>query len=237
MSEPRLHPQLQGVGLLAFDLDGTLIDSVPDLALAIDLTLAELDLPAAGEAQVRDWVGNGSLRLVQRALTGGIGQEHRLPDDNSALQQAHQLFLDIYDGLKGEQTRLYPGVAETLKILAGMPLKLALVTNKPLRFVPGILEHFQLASYFDQVLGGDSLPQKKPDPAPLLHLTRHFNLPPAQAAMIGDSRHDMAAARAAGFISVGVPYGYNHGEPLQDPVPDLMIASLSELLDNQGSPA
>ncbi|SFX24376.1 phosphoglycolate phosphatase [Marinospirillum alkaliphilum] len=232
-----LHPLLQQARLLAFDLDGTLIDSVPDLALAIDLTLAELDLPAAGETQVRRWVGNGSLKLLQRALTGGIGQEHLLPDDDPTLAQAHSLFLDIYDSLKGEQTRLYPGVRETLITLRGMDLKLALVTNKPYRFVPGILEHFGLEHTFDQVLGGDSLPQKKPDPAPLLHLARHFQLSPTVCALIGDSRHDIQAARAAGFISVGVPYGYNHGEPLDDAAPDLMIDSLNLLLDNQGFPA
>lgn len=229
-----LHPHLKGVRLLAFDLDGTLIDSVPDLAMAVDLTLAELDLPAAGEDQVRHWVGNGSLILLQRALTGGITNSTEanelLPLDHPALQQAHQLFLQMYDAVNGQQTRLYPGVKETLLTLQQSDLYLALVTNKPLRFVPPLLEHFGLQGIFDPLLGGDSLPEKKPHPAPLLYLTDTFQLQPGRCAMIGDSRHDIAAAKAAGFISVGVPYGYNHGEPLANHNPDLILKDLRDLL-------
>lgn len=240
-----LHPQLQGVRLLAFDLDGTLVDSVPDLAMAVDLTLAELDLPAAGEDQVRHWVGNGSLVLLQRALTGGMTDSKEadalLPLDHPALDHAHQLFLQMYDAVNGQHTRLYPGVKETLLSLKETDLYLALVTNKPLRFVPDLLEHFGLQGIFDPLLGGDSLPEKKPHPAPLLHLMHTFQLQANHCAMIGDSRHDIAAAKAAGFISVGVPYGYNHGEPLSNHHPDLMLKDLRDLLtitaNNQGHPA
>lgn len=228
-----LHPRLPPLQLLAFDLDGTLIDSVPDLATAVDQTLIQLGLPAAGEDKVRQWVGNGSLTLLQRALKGGLEAEAEpaLPLDAQQLQQAHQLFLDNYDQQKGLQTRLYPGVKETLLTLAASDLKLALVTNKPYRFVPDLLQHFGLDQVFDQVLGGDSLPTRKPDPQPLLHLAGLYQLQPAHCAMIGDSRTDIQAARAAGFFSIGLPYGYNHGEPLTQAGPDMMIACLSDLLN------
>lgn len=230
----QLHPQLATARFLAFDLDGTLIDSVPDLATAVDAALEHLGLPPAGPEQVRTWVGQGSWVLLQKALEAqnpnpGSEEEHQ-----AQLATAHDFFLQAYDRCKGEQTCLYPQVKATLEALQDLDLPLAVITNKPLRFVPGILETLEIAPYFQLLLGGDSLTHKKPHPAPLLAAAEHFSVSPQQAVLVGDSRHDIQAAKAAGFISVGVPYGYNQGEPLIHYQPDLMINCLSELL-NQGS--
>ena len=235
-----MHPLLQGVKLVAFDLDGTLVDSVPDLAVAVDAALAELDLPPAGETKIRDWVGNGSLKLMERALqfatqaSEAQGTDRRggafVEVDKALLESAHQAFLHHYGLAPNARTRLYPGVREVLDGLraAGMPL--GLVTNKPQAFITPILEGFGLAGHFGLCLGGDALPQKKPDPAPLLHLARHFAVAPGDCLMVGDSRHDIEAGRRAGFRTLAVPYGYNHGEPVAASRPDGLVESLAELV-------
>ena len=234
-----MHPILDGIDLVAFDLDGTLIDSVPDLALAVDAALADLDLPAAGEARVRDWVGNGSLVLMERALKNAPplrAVPGASPDgasqavDTTLLERAHAAFLAHYGRDPGAHTRLYPGVRECLDALRERGLPLALVTNKPQAFIAPLLEGLGLYEHFALCLGGDSLPEKKPHPAPLLHLASHFDLAPSRCLMVGDSRHDIAAGRAAGFRTLAVPYGYNHGEPVRECGPDGVVESLAELV-------
>lgn len=221
-----MHPILHDIRLVAFDLDGTLIDSVPDLALAVDAALADLGLPAPGEARVRDWVGNGSRVLMERALEGVLGET----PEASLLARAHEGFLEHYGRDPGAHTRLYPGVRECLDALRERGLPLALVTNKPSAFIAPLLEGVGLADHFALCLGGDSLATKKPDPAPLLHVSGHFGIAPSACLMIGDSRHDIAAGRAAGFRTLAVPYGYNHGEPVALSRPDGTVESLAELV-------
>ncbi|WP_309637335.1 phosphoglycolate phosphatase [Halomonas mongoliensis] len=221
-----MHPILDGIDLVAFDLDGTLIDSVPDLAAAVDATLSELGLPEAGEKKVSLWVGNGALKLVERALADALGET----PSSERLALGHQRFLYHYGRDVGSRTRLYPGVVEALDALRARGLPLALVTNKPFAFIAPLLEGLGLAEHFALCLGGDSLPEKKPHPAPLLHLASHFDLAPSRCLMVGDSRHDIAAGRAAGFRTLAVPYGYNHGEPVQASGPDGMVESLAELV-------
>lgn len=228
-----MHPILDGIELVVFDLDGTLIDSVPDLALAVDGALAELGLPAAGEARVRDWVGNGSLVLMQRALryamsvAGKVSQE---TVDTALLDRAHAAFLEHYGRDPGAYTRLYPGVRECLDGLRERGLPLAIVTNKPHAFIAPLLEGLGLAEHFALCLGGDSLPEKKPDPAPLLYVADLIGVAPGACLMVGDSRHDIAAGKAAGFRTLAVPYGYNHGEPVSASGPDAVVDSLSQLV-------
>lgn len=221
-----MHSILSGVRLAAFDLDGTLIDSVPDLADAVDLALADRGLPAAGEAKVRDWVGNGSRRLVERALEDALG----CAPSAALLDAAHEGFLHHYGQAPSVRTRLYAGVAQTLEALADRGLTLALVTNKPAAFIAPILETFGLTTRFGLCLGGDSLPRRKPDPLPLTHLSRHFGVAPGDCLMVGDSRHDIEAGKAAGFRTLAVSYGYNHGEPVAASGPDALVDSLSQLV-------
>ena len=221
-----MHPLLDGIDLVAFDLDGTLIDSVPDLAAAVDATLSELGLPEAGEKKVSVWVGNGALKLVERALTDALGE----PPSPQRLDLGHRRFLHHYGQDVGSRTRLYPGVRECLDGLRARGLPLALVTNKPHAFIAPLLEGLELADHFALCLGGDSLPEKKPDPAPLLHVAAHFDVAPEACLMVGDSRHDIAAGKAAGFRTLAVPYGYNHGEPVRESGPDGVVESLAELV-------
>ncbi|RCV91959.1 phosphoglycolate phosphatase [Billgrantia montanilacus] len=221
-----MHPILKDIRLVAFDLDGTLVDSVPDLAAAVDRVLGELGLPPAGEAKVTAWVGNGSFTLVERALADALGES----PGAQALDAGHRRFLYYYGQDPGSRTRLYPGVREGLDDLKAAGLLLALVTNKPYAFIEPIMEQFGLERHFALALGGDSLERKKPDPAPLLHVAAYFDVPPSACLMVGDSRHDIAAGRAAGFRTLAVPYGYNHGEPVQDSRPDGLVDSLAELV-------
>ncbi|MCG7601989.1 phosphoglycolate phosphatase [Halomonas sp. McH1-25] len=221
-----MAPSLEGIRLVTFDLDGTLIDSVPDLAVAVDAVLAEHGHPAAGEERVAGWVGNGSRTLVERALRHASGQE----PDTRMLDRAHDAFLYHYGRAPSERTRLFPGVREALAALHDRGLTLAIITNKPHAFIAPILEALELDGYFDYAVGGDSLAQKKPDPAPLLHVAERFSIPPQACLMVGDSRHDVEAGRRAGFRTLAVPYGYNHGEPVAASRPDFLVESLAELV-------
>ncbi|RAW07735.1 phosphoglycolate phosphatase [Halomonas elongata] len=221
-----MHPLLDGIRLVAFDLDGTLVDSVPDLAAAVDDALSDLEMPAPGERKVRDWVGNGSMVLIERALRDAQGRDA----DPELCRQAHDRFLVHYAQRPCSATRLYPGVREALDALRGTGRILVLVTNKPEAFIAPILEHFELGGHFSLCLGGDSLVRRKPDPLPLTHAAERFAVPPSSCLMVGDSRHDIAAGRAAGFRTLAVPYGYNHGEPVAASGPDGVVESLKELV-------
>lgn len=221
------HPALQGIELIAFDLDGTLIDSVPDLAHALDRMLVDEGLATLGEARVRDFVGNGSRVMVERALAA-----HDMPaDDLELIERAHHAFLAHYTEDPSSRTRLYPGVRDCLQRLAESGMPLVLITNKPEAFIEPLLEHFELSACFSLALGGDSLPTRKPDPGPLLFAAERLNVVPHKALMVGDSRHDIAAGKAAGFRTLGVPYGYNHGESITTSQPDHLVESLAELID------
>ncbi|MEK1906742.1 MAG: phosphoglycolate phosphatase [Pseudomonas sp.] len=209
-----------------FDLDGTLVDSVPDLAAAIDRMLGQLDRPPAGVEQVRDWVGNGARVLVRRALAGGI--EHAAVGD-AETEQALELFNLAYAG-SHNLSRVYPGVTATLKWLKKQGVELALITNKPERFVAPLLDEMKLGRYFRWIIGGDTLPQQKPDPAALLHVMRLAGVEARHALFVGDSRNDVLAARAASVPCVGLSYGYNHGRPIAEEEPALVLNDLRQLL-------
>lgn len=212
--------------LVMFDLDGTLVDSVPDLAAAIDKTLLVLGQPAAGIEQVRDWVGNGAKVLVRRALAGGLQHAHV---DDSLAEQALALFMQHYAENHG-LTQVYPGVRQTLGWFREQQIELAIVTNKPEQFVAPLLDGQGLGGYFRWIIGGDTLPQQKPDPAALLHVMRLAGVESAHALFIGDSRNDVVAARAAGVTCVAVTYGYNHGRPIAEENPACVLNNLAELL-------
>ncbi|MFB4392410.1 MULTISPECIES: phosphoglycolate phosphatase [unclassified Pseudomonas] len=212
--------------LVMFDLDGTLIDSVPDLAAAVDRMLLELGRPAAGLEAVRHWVGNGAQVLVRRALAGDI--EHDQVDDELA-ERALELFMDAYAD-SHELTVVYPGVRDTLRWLRKQGVEMALITNKPERFVGPLLDQMKIGRYFRWIVGGDTLPQKKPDPAALLFVMKMAGVTPEQALFVGDSRSDVLAAQAAGVKCVGLSYGYNHGRPIHEESPSLVLDDLRLLL-------
>ncbi|WP_339081109.1 phosphoglycolate phosphatase [Pseudomonas sp. TMP9] len=212
--------------LVMFDLDGTLVDSVPDLAAAVDKTLQVLGQPAAGIEQVRDWVGNGARVLVRRALAGSL--EHAQVDEGYA-QQALQLFMQYY-AESHALTQVYPGVRQTLEGLREQQVELAIVTNKPERFVAPLLDEKGLGGYFRWIVGGDTLPQQKPDPAALLHVMQLARVDAAQALFVGDSRNDVRAAKAAGVTCVALSYGYNHGRPIAEENPARVLDNLTGLL-------
>ncbi|SDU91240.1 phosphoglycolate phosphatase [Pseudomonas sihuiensis] len=212
--------------LVMFDLDGTLIDSVPDLAEAVDRMLVELGRAPVGVEKVRDWVGNGARVLVRRALAGGL--DHAAVGE-AETEEALARFLDIYADCH-HLTALYPGVHELLEALSTAAVELAVVTNKPERFVAPLLEQVGLGGYFRWIIGGDTLPQQKPDPAALLQVMHLAGVDAAQALFVGDSRNDVLAARAAGVPCVAVSYGYNHGRPVAEEDPQLVVDNLAELL-------
>ena len=212
--------------LVMFDLDGTLIDSVPDLAAAVDRMLVELGRAPAGVEKVRDWVGNGARVLVRRALAGGL--DHAAVGE-AETEEALARFLDIYADCHN-LTVLYPSVHELLEALSTAAVELAVVTNKPERFVAPLLEQVGLGGYFRWIIGGDTLPQQKPDPAALLQVMRLAGVEAAQSLFIGDSRNDVLAAHAAAVPCIAVSYGYNHGRPIAEERPSLVVDSLAELL-------
>ena len=211
--------------MILIDVDGTLVDSVPDLAFCVDEMMKQLGLPPHGEAKVRDWVGNGVERLVRRALIGRLEGE----PDEALFEKAYPIFLDLYAENTSRRSRLYPGVKEGLEYLKAAGYPLGCVTNKAARFTEPLLRDLGVADYFGIIISGDTLPKKKPDPLPLLHAAEHFGVAPADSLMIGDSVSDVKAARAAGFGIVCMSYGYNHGADIRDSHPDAVIDSLDQI--------
>ncbi|MGE6441603.1 phosphoglycolate phosphatase [Psychrobacter sp. NPDC078409] len=200
--------------LLIFDFDGTLIDSVPDLADATNAMLTTLGKDTYPIETIRNWIGNGSRLLVERALVGKV----EVADGELTVEEtdhAEQIFFEAYKNLSGSKTVAYPDVDNGLKKLHAAGYTLALVTNKPIRFVPKILQSFGWQGLFSEVMGGDSLPVKKPDPTPLLHVCETLNFSVDQAVMIGDSRNDMLAGQNANMDTLGLSYGYNYGQDIR----------------------
>ena len=211
---------------IVFDLDGTLIDSVPDLAAALNEVMCQMKLPDIHPELVPHWIGNGMDILVTRALT------HQGADTSKAtIAQAYQLCAEAYARLSGTCSVFFPGVRMVLKTLKQAGYPLAIVTNKPSRFLPHIIEDFGLEGVFDLVLGGGCVYARKPDPAPLFQVSQHWQLLPEQILMVGDSRNDIEAGKAAGTLTLGLTYGYNYGEHIGLSQPDAVADSMLELLD------
>jgi phosphoglycolate phosphatase len=211
--------------MVLIDLDGTLIDSVPDLAYCVDALMARLGMPARGEAKVRQWVGNGIERLVKRALLDQLDGE----PEQALVDKALPIYLELYKENLSKRSRLYPGVKEGLQFLRDAGYKLGCITNKAAAFTEPLLKDLGIYDYFQIVVSGDTLPVKKPDPLPLLHAARYFKVEPSRALMVGDSISDVKAARAAGFQVICMSYGYNHGQDIRDARPDAVIDSMMQL--------
>lgn len=211
--------------MILIDVDGTLVDSVPDLGYCVDTMMTQLGRTPWGEARVRDWVGNGVERLVKRALIGTLDGEPEPAD----FERAYPLFLELYAENTSKRSLLYPGVREGLDLLKDAGYRMGCVTNKAAQFTEPLLQDLGVFDDFSIVISGDTLPLKKPDPAPLLHGAAFFGCEPRNALMVGDSVSDVKAARAAGFRIVCMSYGYNHGVDIRDAHPDAVIDSLVEV--------
>jgi len=211
--------------MILIDVDGTLVDSVPDLAFCVDAMMERLGRPPYGEAVVRNWVGNGVERLVRRALIGQLDGEPEEAD----FEQALPIFTALYRENTSGRSHLYPGIREGLDYLQNAGYPLGCITNKAAQFTEPLLRDLGVRDYFDIVISGDTLPRKKPDPLPLLHAAEHFGVKPDTALMVGDSVSDVKAARAAGFAIVCMSYGYNHGIDIRTADPDAVLDSLIEI--------
>lgn len=219
--------EIESKEAILFDLDGTLIDSVPDLAAAVNSMLGRLGRDTYSEDTIRYWVGNGAQMLVQRALSGSREVDKML--DGMLFEEALATFLEIYGENLAVSTVAYEGVYDTLKRLQEAGYRSAIVTNKPYRFVEPLLKHLELEAFFEFWLGGDSLERKKPDPLPLLSACESLGISVDRCIMVGDSSNDILAAKAAGISSIGVRYGYNYGEDLATFGPDLLVDRFSEI--------
>ncbi|XTZ38741.1 phosphoglycolate phosphatase [Salmonella enterica] len=239
--------KMQSIKAIAFDLDGTLVDSAPGLAAAVDNALYALELPQAGEQRVVTWIGNGAdvlmerafnwarqERAIQRATQGKPDIDHGDVPQEEQLRMLRKLFNRYYEETVEEGSFLFPYVAETLAALYAKGLPLALVTNKPTPFVAPLLEALGIASYFTFVVGGDDVVNKKPHPEPLLLVCKKLNIQPHELLFVGDSRNDILAAKAAGSLSVGLTYGYNYGEAITLSDPDLVFEDFKDLLPMLG---
>ena len=213
--------------LVMIDVDGTLVDSVPDLAYCVDEMMIDLGKPPIGHERVRNWVGNGVPRLVERALTG---QLDGVPN-NDEFDKAFPIFLDLYSRNSCVRSHLYDGVMEGLNYLMSKDYLIGCVTNKAEQFTTPLLKSLGIFDYFKIVISGDTLEKKKPDPLPLIHSANFFKLNPKECLMLGDSVSDVKASRAAGFNIICMSYGYNHGNNIADENPDLVIDSMRQLRD------
>jgi phosphoglycolate phosphatase len=211
--------------MILIDVDGTLVDSVPDLAYCVDEMMKALGREPHGEAKVRDWVGNGVERLTRRALIGQLDGE---PSDED-FAKGYPIFLELYKDNTSKRSCLYPGVREGLDYMKSQGYLPGCVTNKDAQFTIPLLKGLGIYDEFGIVVSGDTLPVKKPDPQPLLHAAAHFGVGAEDSLMLGDSKSDVTAARNAGFQIVCMSYGYNHGEDIRNYNPDAVIDSMVEL--------
>ena len=212
-------PAMNPIRSVTIDLDGTLLDTVPDLAAAANGMMRELGRPEFPLAVVASFVGRGIPKLVERCL----------PDiDATAVAAAQDIFRRHYAIENGRRSTLFPGVLEGLQAFRAAGMQMAVITNKAAAFTEPLLLATELAPWFGFAVSGDSLPEKKPHPMPLLHACERMGTRPAENLHIGDSRHDAAAARAAGCPVFIVPYGYNEGDDVQEIDCDAIVASLAE---------
>jgi phosphoglycolate phosphatase len=205
---------------VTFDLDGTLLDTIADLAEGCRLMLAEIGEPPRSQAEVHSFVGKGMAVLVERCLT------RQAPPSAERLQLAIESFQRHYAAVNGKFTRIYPGVIEGLEAWQASGVKMGVVTNKPGMFTEALLERMGMTAYFDVIVSGDTTAHKKPHPEPILHACRLFAVRPERNLHVGDSENDILAARAAGSPTFCVPYGYNEGKPVDSADCDALVSDL-----------
>ncbi len=213
------------VSALLIDLDGTLLHTAPELAESANRMLRDMGRPAVPQDLLMSYIGNGIVWLVKRALTGDMHAE----PDAALFEKALPIFEKHYTALL-LQSKPFDGVIDGLNAMQAAGFRLGCITNKVARYTEPLLKGVGLAKYFEIVLAGDTLPEKKPHPMPLLHAAKFFGVPVEILLLIGDSLSDTAAARAAGCPVVCVPYGYNHGEPVETLDLDAVIPTLRDVM-------
>ncbi len=221
MQRPPKFP-LKDIRIVILDLDGTMIDSVPDLDIALNGMLKELALPPIDDRSIRMFVGRGTQNLVRSTLS-----VHLEPDAvNETMDRAMTLFYKYYRIVNGERSTVFPGVKEGLECMKKKNLLVACVTNKPSIFTEPLLAKNDLYSYFNLIYCSDTFLVKKPAPFPMQMVCRKFGYRPNQTVAIGDSINDAQAARATNCFLFMVPYGYNYGKPVKEMNPDAVVPSL-----------
>lgn len=210
---------------VAFDLDGTLINSAKGLAKAVDQTLETMGYDAVGFDQVSVWIGHGAINLIETAL-----QHIDAETGMQRFEEGFALFTKYYTEIVKQGSEVYPGVYETLEGLSAEGYHLALITNKPSRFLPILLEELKMAHYFELVLGADDVVKRKPHPTPIFLTLGTLGLLPEELLFVGDSRNDIESAKSAGVRTVGVTYGYNFGRSVTEENPTFVIDEMIDLL-------
>ena len=222
------HTPGRPVRAVLFDLDGTLLDSIPDLSEACHRMMVELGRAPHSIDTIRTFVGKGMLNLVRRCLAESGSAEA------AEVDAAVDVFRRHYAVVNGERTVIYPGVVEALAAFEAAGVPMACVTNKPAAFTAPLLERMGIAGFFGATVSGDTLPDKKPHPAPLLHACERLGVAVGEALMVGDSANDAEAARAAGMPVLLVTYGYSEGVPVDSIECDGLLSSLVEMLPHIG---
>ena len=214
--------------LIIFDFDGTLINSIPDLTLAVNKMLSHFKFEPLTVEQVTPFIGNGAKPLVRRSLEKSMANQDV---SDALLNEAFEIYFSAYKAVTCQDTFMYPGVLETLIDLDRKGYKMAICTNKPFGFIEPILDKLEIKKYFQIWIGEDSLPEKKPTATPLLYLVKELNTTIEKSIMVGDSKNDILAAQNAKMESIGVSYGYNYNEDISDYNPSIVVDNFADLQD------
>lgn len=217
--------------LILFDLDGTLVETAPEIMDAVNDTLGRFDLSLVSQQQVNDWIGHGTLELLVQALADRTGTPVEQVRTGDLLRQMVPVYDGFYQQRCGTRSHLYPHVRETLSALRAQGVKLAVVTNKEGRYTKVVMDVHTLRPLFDAVVSGDTFPTKKPTPVGVQHCLAQFGVTADRALFVGDSSIDAATARNAGVPVWLLPYGYNMGQPIEACASDRVIADFSSLLN------
>jgi phosphoglycolate phosphatase len=222
---------MRAYDLILFDLDGTLVETAPEIMDAVNDALRRFSLPEVTQQQVNDWIGHGTRELLVQALADRTGAKPEHVRQSELLRIVLPVYDTYYEQRCGTRSHLYPQVRETLVSLREQGVKLAVVTNKEGRYTQVVLNVHQLTPMFDEVISGDTLPVKKPNPAGVAHCLSQFGVSADRALFVGDSSIDAATARNAGLPVWLLPYGYNMGQPIEACAPDRVIQDFSSLLN------
>jgi len=215
--------------LILFDLDGTLVETAPEICDAVNDTLQHFGFAGVSQTQVNDWIGHGTLELLIQALAFVQGQSDGITRNSERLPAIAAIFKTHYRARCGTRSHCYPHVMETLQRLKAQGVRLGVVTNKEGAYTQTVLDAHSLTPLFDCVISGDTLATKKPRPEGVLSCLKRFGVTPDKTLFVGDSSIDVATARNAGVTVWAVPYGYNMGHAIADSQPDRIIASFAEL--------